>query len=486
MKNERISIKNKTFELNESNDIYMTLNFPILSNDVNYNNLQFTDDFINGIVENKEKYIGIPLVVNREKLESAEYDKLGHELKNGQLLTDQVGSHVDFWTEEIDGALCLMSSIRVMKRFPNVCNAIIELYDNGDLESSCEVLVSEYLEITEDKVRKVHYNGGKNVYIGSAIVSEPAETRSRATLLVAEAYKKDIEEKEGNCLLKNFNKGNNISYHGSLEINALKLEDVSNQIYNKLNPIDAKTGDRKYNFWIRDIFVEYTIVEDWDNYKELYKIPYSIVNDEVILAEKTQWQKGYLGFVPEGLNIDQLQLEMVELNTEITKLKEEVHSHMNNEELQAELSTKEVEIAEFITKVDDLEKKVKELSETIVSQESTKKELEEKVTELNTAIEELSKYKEQVETAEKEAKVKEINEKYSKLLPEEVLNAETTQSLINELNVAELNELVVNEVAKQKNEIEVNQKGDSDVLISSKQPENLLPSDIVSKYDLSI
>ena len=485
MKNERISIKNKIFELNESNDIYMTLNFPILSNDVNYNNLQFTDDFINGVVENKDKYIGIPLVVNREKLESGEYDDLGHELKDGQLLTDQVGSHVDFWSEEIDGALCLMSSIRVMKRFPNVCEAIVELYNNGDLESSCEVLVSDYLEITEDKVRKVHYNGGKNIYIGSAIVSEPAESRSRATLLVAEAYKKDIEEKGDNILQDKFNKGIDINYHG-IEVNALKLSNVSTQIYNILNPINPQNNSRQYNYYIRDVYVGHVICESERDYSELWKIPYTITNDQVIISTQEEWTKGSIGFIPDGVNLDELQTEIVELNNKLLKLQEEVNSNMNIEELQAELSLKETEVSEFKSKVDELEVKVTELNETIVSQESTKKELEVKVVELNSSVEELSKYKEQFEAAEKEVKVKELNEKYSKLLSEELMKAESTQTLINELKVTELNELVVSEVSKQKQEIEVNQKGDADVLISSKKQEDLLPNNVVSKYGLSI
>lgn len=488
MKNERVSIKNKTFELNESNDIYMTLNFPILSNDVNYNNLQFTDDFINGIVANKDKYIGIPLVVNREKLESAEYEDLGHELKNGQLLTDQVGSHVDFWTEEIDGALCLMSAIRVMKRFPNVCEAIVELYNNGDLESSCEVLVSEYLEITEDKVRKVHYNDGKNVYIGSAIVSDPAESRSRATLLVAEAYKKDTENKEDESVSEKVKFNNGIKPKNRLETNEFSYDDIRNAVYNALNPVNASTNDREYRFWIRELFSKYMIVEDSNENNKYFKIGYRIEGETAILDSSNDWIEVEITYTPKGVDLDSLQSQVVELNTEIEKLKEEAKLQMSKtvEELQAELANNETEIATFKKSIEDLEAKVAELNQTIVTQETAKKEMEVQITELNTSISELGKYKEQVETAQREATITELSTKYSKVLPDEVFKSEDVQTAIKELNSQKLDEIVVNELVKQKvSETEVSSKN-GDVTITASKQEDLLPKDVVSEYGLTI
>lgn len=466
-------------------------------NSVNENGLDFLKEYTETAMKS---LINKPIVC---KYKDNIDDLGGHEHvvdnKTGKIIelnTIPIGTITDVWIEKIsedDDTEALFAKATLWSyKYPKILEVIERNFKVGICTSSVEVEVHKY----NDEASQEYRYGIDFTYLSNCLLGQstsPADNDAGVMSIsdkeIAQAIKHDLEinnDKEGGVIVPEvFNKGIDINYHG-IEVSALKLSNVSTQIYNILNPLNPQNNSRQYNYYIRDVYVGYVICESERDYTELWKIPYSITNDQVVISSQDKWIKGSIGFIPDGVSLDDLQSQVIELNNEITKLQEEVKSNMNNEELQAELSTKEAEIAEFIIKVDDLEKKVKELSETIVSQESTKKELEVKVTELNSSIDELSKYKEQVETAEKEAKVKEINEKYSKLLPDEVMNAETTQSLINELNVTELNELVVNEVAKQKNEIEVNQKGDSDVLISSKQPENLLPSDIVSKYELSI
>jgi hypothetical protein len=483
LKKEKLSIKPKIMELNDSNNIYMTLNICILSNDVNYNKAQFLDDFIDGVIDNKETYIGIPFVVNREKLESADYENLSHELKDGELLTDQIGSFVDFWKEEIEDANCLMGAIRIMKRFPNTCNAIIELYENEDLETSCEVLINSYDEVTEDGIRKIGYNEGKNSLIGSAVVTNPAEYRAKATLLVAEAYQKDIEYKEVKTMTEEkvevFNKGFEIKYHGQLETASLKFSDVSNQIYNKLNPVNAQTSGRQYNFYIRDLYTDYVIAEDWDSYEDLYKIPYTIENDEVLISPKEQWQKGNLGFIPEGVEIDALVLAK---ETEISELQ----SQLNNakEELETMSEAKTQEVLDLEAKIVELESKITELNELMVSEKEAKSALEGQITELNSKVEELVPFKVQVEKAEKEAKVAELSSKYSQILSEDTFKSERVQSAIQELNAVELNSVVVEEIAKEKTVEIASTKSDENITIVASKQEDLIPKSILQKYDI--
>lgn len=196
---ERVSVKPKIIDLQDTNDIFMKLHIAILSNVENFNKAEFTSDFIDGVISNKEHHVGIPFLVNRSKLENGDYDNLSHELdlNTGTLNTDQIGSFVDFWKEEIDGADCLMGSIKVFKRFPQTCEAVTELFGQGFLETSCEVLINSYLEVTDEGVRRIHYNNGNNALAGSAIVSSPAEKRAKGTLLVAEAYQKDMEQQKG-------------------------------------------------------------------------------------------------------------------------------------------------------------------------------------------------------------------------------------------------------------------------------------------------
>lgn len=473
---EKLSIKPKIMELNDSNNIYMTLNICILSNHVNYNKAQFLDDFIDGVIDNKETYIGIPFVVNREKLESADYENLSHELKDGELLTDQIGSFVDFWKEEIEDANCLMGAIRIMKRFPNTCNAIIELYENEDLETSCEVLINSYDEVTEDGVRKIGYNEGKNSLIGSAVVTNPAEYRAKATLLVAEAYQKDIEYKEVKTMTEEkvevFNKGFETKYHGQFEVASLKFEEIHSQIYNKLNPLNAKTNNRQYNFYIRDLYNDVIIAQDWDD-DSLYKIAYTIENDEVFLSAKDTWQKGTLGFIPEN------NVEVASLLSEKEKALSDTQEELNKvkEELETMSEAKTQEVLDLEAKIVELESKITELNSTIVTQEEAKAGLESQITELNSKVEALVPFKEQVEKAEKDAKVAELSAKYSKLLSEETFKSEDVQTAITELNSQQLNEIVVAEIAKEKIVETASTKTDDTVTIVASKQEDLLPRD---------
>jgi hypothetical protein len=73
-------------ELSDSNDVYMSLDVLLLTSKTNLNKARFTPEFIHEIVENKDFYIGIPLVCEREKLEKRKYKNLGHALnKNGEV-----------------------------------------------------------------------------------------------------------------------------------------------------------------------------------------------------------------------------------------------------------------------------------------------------------------------------------------------------------------------------------------------------------------
>jgi myosin heavy subunit len=466
---EQLSIKPKILELQNSNDIYMTLNICILSNDVNYNKAQFTDDFIDGVIANKETYIGIPFVVNRSKLESGDYDNLNHELHNGELKTDQIGSFVDFWKEEIDGANCLMGSIRVFKRFPNTCNAIMELYENGELETSCEVLVREYQEITDDGIRKIHYNDGKNVLIGSCLVSDPAERRAKATLLIAEAHKKDLDQQMGGEKMDKkelFNKGREIKYH--IEKSEMSIDDIRDKIYNLLNPVDPETEERKYRYFIREMFQTYVIIEDWNESDKLYKVNYTVEDEKVSLAPESEWIQVEMTYQPVNTDLNSLvsekETEINELNNKLSQLKEELEKMSEqNKDL-----TKEYE-----EKIAELQAKVDELNALVVAEQEAKTALEEQIKELNAQIEELKPYKENFEKAEKEKQMAELSAKYSKLLSEEVFKSERVQKAIEELNVAELNSVVVEEVAKQK--VETASKKSDDVTIVISEQEDLLP-----------
>jgi hypothetical protein len=465
----------------------MELTMCILTNKINLNKLQFTNDFINGVVENKSKYIGIPLVVNRLKLENGLYNNLTHELdtRSKQLKTDTIGSFVDFWSQEDeDGTLLLMGLARVLKRYPNVCNAILELYETEELEFSCEVLVYGYDNYDEETgIRSLNYEyeGQINELIGSCIVTNPAEPKSKAHLLIAEAVDKDLKGGEivSDKSEKKFNNGFNIRYHGDLELSSLKWSDISNQVYNILNPVNPKNNYREYNYYIVDLYTDFVIVEDWDDHETLYKINYKIENDVVVLEPKENWIEGYKGFIPKGFSVDDLLAAknkmQLEMNNQIQDL---------NNKHKEEVETMEEKIKELESQVESLQKQVNDLNELVVSQKEEIVQLKNKETELNSTIEELKPYKEKVELAEKQAKQTALSEKYSKLLSKEAMESEEVKKAIEELNEARLNEIVVNEVAKEvaKKQQDGTQDKDSDeVIITASRQSSLLPEDLKTR-----
>lgn len=471
-----VSLKSRALELNsQSNDVYMELTMCILTDQPNLNNLKFNENYIKGIVANKEKFIGIPLVVNKTKLENGFYSNLNHEFdKSSNLLkTDTIGTFVDFREEtDNEGTLMLMGDARIYKRYPNVCESIVELYNSGDLEFSCEAMVYGYESVDEvTGLRSVDYEheGKVNSLFGSCIVSDPAEVRSKPTLLVAEALKKDLGDKSMPTNEDVFNNNIQINYHGKLELSSLKFSDVSNQIYNILNPINPRNNYRSYNYYIQDIYTDFVIVEDEDDYRVLYKIKYTIDNDIVILDDKENWVEGYKGFIPNGVDIDKLMLEKEESSQAIQTATIDLKNMHDKEKSNMEEKIKE--LSEHVTA---LESKVTELNDLVVSKQEEISELQQTKNELDSKIQELEPYKTKVETAEKELKMNELKAKYNKILSEETMSSEEVQSAINELNSTKLNEIAVAELVK-KNSNSENEQPSGDVIVTASTQQDLIP-----------
>jgi len=485
MKKKSIKIKSKILEIHDTNSIYMTMKTAMVSNDINYNKAQFLDEFVDGVVENSDKYIGIPFQVNRLKLENGVYGSLTHELDNeGNLKTDTIGSFVGFEKEEIDGANCLVGTTRILKRYPKTCNAVLELFEDGSLETSIEVLVGKY-DDTKDGVRKIGYEN--NELIGHCLVTAGAEPRAKPSLLIAQALSEDTQGGE-NVDKNEFNKGYEISYQ--IETASMKLSEIENSIYNQINPINAKNNDREYNYYIKTIYNDYVIVEDWDDYEICYQIPYTIENDIVSLAEKEKWIEGTYGFIPNGVDIDSMiakkEQQLLELNNKIESLKENHKEELEVMVKKNDLSLEELQakVTEISSKNEELTNKVSELNELVVSQKEDMTAAEEAKNELASKVEELTPFKKQVEKSENDAKIADLSNKYSKILSEETMKTERVQNAIAELNKIELAEVVVEEISKQKElalkEVE-KVEDDSIVTVASKQSD-LLPRNGKDKW----
>lgn len=427
------------------------------------------------------------------------YDTLddlgGHEhvidKKTGKIVelnTIAVGTITEAWIDEIsedDETKALFAKATIWSyKYPKIMEVIERNFADGICTSSVEVQINEYdgEPTKEYRVAKT-YTYLSNCLLGTTTLPADSDAGilSVADKEIAQAIISDLEinnDKGGEKVTEKFNKGIEIKFH-DVEVNSLKLKDVSAQIYNLLNPLNPTNNKRQYNYYIRDVFVDFVICESEHDYSELWKIPYSITNDQIILSSQELWVKGSLGFIPDGINLDQLQTQVSELNSQLENLKKEAELHMSKtvEELQAELLAKETEVSEVKIKITELEAKVTELNETVVTQEESKTSLEGQIAELNSKIEELTPFKEQVEKAEKDVKVSELSSRYEKLLSEETFKSEEVQSAITELNSDKLNGIVVAEIAKEKLvETASTIKDESVTIIASKQ-DDLLPKD---------
>lgn len=170
-----------------SNDMYMTIVVQMFSTDVNLNNVRVTEDFITDIVDNQEKYTWVPFCVDKQLLRDGRIYSLQHKMDEmkERFTTEQIGSFVRFWKEDMNGVVILYGEARIPKRDMQVCDMLEKMYDLGMLKVSFEIMsgVCSY----DGDVVVVDANEA-NQLVGMAVVSIPAyPDASSAVLMVAEA-----------------------------------------------------------------------------------------------------------------------------------------------------------------------------------------------------------------------------------------------------------------------------------------------------------
>lgn len=163
----------------------MAIKVKMLSDRRNLNSMRVTAAFIEQVVANRQRYIGTPLMVDKLRLESGQYNRLTHlqDERTGAFCSQQIGSFVNFEImKEADGEIVLVGIARIEKRFERACTAVQELYEMGKLCVSFEITASVY-EQREDEL--IIDAADENNLIGMCIVSIPAYEDARALALVA-------------------------------------------------------------------------------------------------------------------------------------------------------------------------------------------------------------------------------------------------------------------------------------------------------------
>ena len=176
----------------QQSDIFMSVKARICEAPAaNLNGARVTEAFIDEIVDNPDRYVGLPLYADVRALTNGNYRRLGHlyDSKTGEFHSTQIGSFYQFEKEEFDGGCYLVGYARIAKRNRKLSKAISELFADGALKFSFEVAVGEYEELDDDTIL---IDASESNYLeGTAIVTFPACEDAVALELVAQQQKAD-------------------------------------------------------------------------------------------------------------------------------------------------------------------------------------------------------------------------------------------------------------------------------------------------------
>ena len=181
----------------QSSDMYLSVRGRLCDTKTNANGHRVTEAFIDEIVANQDKYVGIPLCADVRSLING--NKLGHmynKLTN-QFMSAIIGSMYSF--EKItasDGVASLIIEARIMKRYKAICEALTKLFADNKLKFSFELSCGAYSEL-DDGTILIDANE-QNFLEGAAVVTFPACEDAVAMQLVAECLGKGDATMEKN------------------------------------------------------------------------------------------------------------------------------------------------------------------------------------------------------------------------------------------------------------------------------------------------
>lgn len=171
----------------QQSDVFMTVKARICETPAaNLNGARVTEKFIDEIVGNEKRYVGLPLYADVKALISGNYNRLGHlyDSRTGEFHSTQIGSFYKFEKEDFEDGSYLVGYARIPKRNKKLSKAITELFADNALKFSFELAVGEYEELDDDTIL---IDASENNYIeGTAIVTFPACEDAVALELVAQ------------------------------------------------------------------------------------------------------------------------------------------------------------------------------------------------------------------------------------------------------------------------------------------------------------
>lgn len=461
MEEKRLLMNSQKTLLNEteSNDLFMTLDILLLKATPNLNKYWFQESFIDEIVANQGKYIGLPLVCDTEKLMSSDVFNLGHNYSPiiQKFYSEQIGSYTSFEKKfDENGIAELHGTARISKRNPDLIDVLLSVYNSIGLSFSVEVFAQEY-SIDQDN-NLIIPSGKNNLLMSDALVSFPACPESQALRLVAEI---------NNTLSKGNKGGDTMSKPNKKDIlSELSHSDIRSQLHNLMNPNFDKNGYRVYDYWVMSVYDDYVIASDEKTAGVYWKFPYTIENDLVTLGEKTQVTIQFVSINSKGGK------SMENINIDINEIiKEKDALLLQNEQMKKDAESLKSQIDEL----KKVEVKLNEANETIVSLGKDKDAL-------NAQVEELTLFKNEQVEAENTAKIEAIVAEVKADMNEEELKA--LNEVIETKDVQKV-QYFVNEVCakKYKESIKITaSKGDNFFAVPKQK--DLAGGDELSKFNM--
>lgn len=179
----------------EQSDVFMTVKARICeAPQANLNGARVTEAFIDEIVGNETRYVGLPLYADKKALISGSYTRLGHlyDERTGEFHSTQIGSFYKFEKQTTQEGCALVGYARIPKRNKKLSKAISELFADGALKFSFELSVGEYEELDDNTIL---IDASENNYLeGTAIVTHPACEEAVALELVAQQKTDDTKK----------------------------------------------------------------------------------------------------------------------------------------------------------------------------------------------------------------------------------------------------------------------------------------------------
>lgn len=171
----------------QQSDVFMTVKARICeAPEANLNGARVTEAFIDDIVGNEARYVGLPLYADVKALTNGNYNRLGHlyDTRTGEFHSTQIGSFYKFEKQKNGENCYLVGYARIPKRNKKLSRAISELFADSALKFSFELSVGEYEELEDETIL---IDASENNYLeGTAIVTYPACEDAVALELVAQ------------------------------------------------------------------------------------------------------------------------------------------------------------------------------------------------------------------------------------------------------------------------------------------------------------